>query len=215
MDAHWGRHIRRDSIYAIRFLLLLLLRGRFLVSYLSLFCLHLYSFSILFSVRATETKQNRTLQWQYQVLPLRSVAARGPASCDRPHRAWPRIKTCSVPFWSRAASARPPQPPSLNVPKCSELRPPFKLESIFCLPLLFFCNFLASNFLPTTSPCHILSALHAKTSKPFQKHKWGNKTNVFTYLCQQSFTCQITFFLFVTSAMRFILIHTYLTGDIL
>ena len=122
--------------------------------------------SFLFLVGFRKRNQPHILQWLSQVLPLRSVAVRGPASCDRPLRAWPRIKTYPVPFWSRAASARQSsQPPSLNAPKCSELssyffRPTLLLFPPFNLYLFLFFSLDTIFFL-----CFILRCFHFRLSK--------------------------------------------------
>ena len=136
--------------------------------------------SFLFLVGFRKRNQPHILQWLSQVLPLRSVAVRGPASCDRPLRAWPRIKTYPVPFWSRAASARQSsQPPSLNAPKCSELssyffRPTLLLFPPFNLYLFLFFSLDTIFFFMFHSPLISFSAF--KTSSPLRLSRNNRKT---------------------------------------
>lgn len=118
--------------YLMRTILVYCWSSLFSVSFNSFFTLHFYpSLTLTNPIFSSNRNKHQitlkpktqnvsffffhSIQRLYRVRPLRSVAARGPASCDRPHRAWPRIKTCLVPFWSRAASARPQQLQSLNV----------------------------------------------------------------------------------------------------
>lgn len=120
--------------------------------------------SFLFLVGFRKRNQPHILQWLSQVLPLRSVAVRGPASCDRPLRAWPRIKTYPVPFWSRAASARQSsQPPSLNAPKCSELSSYFFAQLFYNFHHLIYL-FLFFSLDTIFFKCFILRCFHFRLS---------------------------------------------------